>query len=138
MLYGMRSMNGWRASRPLRGVFGALLLCVLAVRALVPTGYMPVAGPLGVIISMCTGAGAVKAFVPADPAHHDDSSGKMDGSGVFAAGLGHGLLQGWADAAPALFLPRMLLRHGRAIADLTVHRLAAPPPPAQAPPAPAL
>ncbi|GLT01299.1 hypothetical protein GCM10007897_26910 [Sphingobium jiangsuense] len=130
-------MNGWRASRPLQGVFGALLLCVLAVRALVPTGYMPVASPQGVIISMCTGAGAVKAFVPTDAGHQDDSSGKMDGSCVFAAGLGHGLLQPWADAGPVFLIGAILLRHGRAIADLTVHRLAAPPPPAHAPPAPA-
>jgi len=131
-------MRIWRASKPGRWAFYVLFLGVLFTRVLVPTGYMPVAGPQGMVISLCTGMGAVKAYVPLGAKHETpedpDSHGKKDSSCTFAAGLGHGLLvadMGTPPAVPALTEQR----HGRAIADLTVHRLAAPPPPAQGPPA---
>jgi hypothetical protein len=43
-----------------------LLVALLATRALVPTGWMPVAGADGVRITLCTGQGLVVATLDAD------------------------------------------------------------------------
>lgn len=119
-----------------RVVVGTLFALVLALRILVPTGFMPTRDAQGIVISLCTGQGAIKTVLPASKT--DGQSGHDQGDGgscVFAAGLGSGLLD--VDVAgPGAVAD---FSHGvprtRAIADLTVHRLAAPPPPAQAPPA---
>lgn len=131
-------MRNWiRRSQAGRGFFALLLLCALAVRVAVPTGFMPTKGAHGVLISLCTGQGAVKVVLPIehqgdDPADHD--RGKEDACS-FAAGLGGGLIDA---AAPAIAASAFIFAHfltSRAIADLTVHRLAAPPPPSHGPPA---
>jgi hypothetical protein len=119
-----------------RGIFALLILCALAIRVAIPVGYMPTQSIHGIVISLCTGEGAVKAVLPiekkGDPQHHQ---GKSDGPCAFAAGLGgplldHPLIDLIAPVRRDFGFPVM-----RAIADLTVHRLAAPPPPSQAPPA---
>lgn len=134
-------MNGWiRQSQAARGVFALLIFCALAIRLTIPTGFMPTQSIHGIVISLCTGEGAVKAILrvekDSEPADHDaDRDRAKGGACSFAAGLGSGLLTPASAvrvATPPLFAP---LIAGRAIADLTVHRLAAPPPPAQAPPA---
>lgn len=132
-----RTMSNWmRQSQAGRGVFALMMLCALAVRVAIPTGFMPTQSIHGIVISLCTGQGAVSAVLPigkgSEPADHDKSKG---GECTFAAGLGGGLLVAVYSAtaqAPIVLAP---LLASRAIADLTVHRLAAPPPPAQAPPA---
>jgi hypothetical protein len=129
-------MNGWiRRSQGAKGMFALLLLCALAIRVAIPTGFMPTQSVHGLVITLCTGEGAVKATLPIQK---DDAPGDHQGKPsdcAFAVGLGGGMI------AP----PDALLRvdaplppvppTSRAIADLTVHRLAAPPPPAQGPPA---
>lgn len=123
-----------RNSTPARRVFALLLLCVLAIRVAVPTGFMPVAGAHGITISVCTGQGAVKAFLPI-PQHEDghDHHGPAAPC-AFAAGLGGPLLDP-IDSALRVTVPQSFdpLRP-HAMADMTVHSLASPPPPAQGPP----
>lgn len=128
--------SGIRQSQTGRGLFALLVLCVLAIRIAIPTGFMPTQSIHGIVISLCTGQGAVRAVLPvqkgSEPADHEKSKG---GDCAFAAGLGSGLLAATATtvaAVPAMAAP---LVSSRAIADLTVHRLAAPPPPSQGPPA---
>lgn len=43
-----------------------LVACALALRLVIAPGFMLVAGPDGVTISMCTGKGAVSVFVPGE------------------------------------------------------------------------
>ena len=134
---GARRMSNWiRQSQAGRGLFALLLLCALAVRVVVPNGFMPVQGIDGIVVTLCTDQGMVKAVVPIDkggePADHGKSK---SGECTFASGLGGGLLvatTSTVDAAPALTVARLA---SRAIADVTVHRLAAPPPPSHGPPA---
>jgi len=130
-------MSSWiRQSQAGRGLFAFLLLCALSIRVAIPTGFMPTQSIHGIVISLCTGQGAATTILPiekgGDPAGHEKSK---SGDCTFAAGLAGGLLAAAPLAAldgPLLVAPRLA---SRAIADLTVHRLAAPPPPAQAPPA---
>ena len=119
-------------------MFAALLLFALFARIVVPTGFMPVAAPGGVTITICTDMGLVEASV--------DASGKLDLSGksgtgqtadspcAFAGGLSAALL---ADAAPAAAVAVLLWTTALpvpAVLHLTPNRLAAPPPPSQGPP----
>lgn len=124
-----------RQSAYARRVFALLLLCGLAIRVAIPTGYMPVADAHGITISFCTGQGAVKAFLPIPPREDGhDHHGPAAQPCPFAAGLGGPLLD---PADPALAVSQASTFDappGSAMADLAVHHLAAPPPPAQAPP----
>lgn len=128
-------MNRFRASSQAKGIFALLLLCALAVRVAIPTGFMPTWGANGVIISLCTGQGVVKMMLPLEEdSEHSEHQGGADAPCVYAAGLGSSLT-GDAfvteiEAAQSI----AKVRATRAIADLTVHRLANPPPPAHAPP----
>ncbi len=113
-----------------------LVLCALTIRIAIPTGFMPTQGIHGIVISLCSGQGAVTTLLPiektGEPADHDKAKG---GECTFAAGLGGGLLVAGPlaiDVAPVVLAS---LVSSRAIADLTVHRLAAPPPPSRGPPA---
>jgi hypothetical protein len=113
----------------------ALLALVLAMRVLVPTGFMPVMAAQGMVVTMCTSAGAVDIVVDVDRDGPVKPHQNNDDPCVFAVGLSAGLV---AMAGPMLVAPLLTLAdpvHDRAIADLTVHRLAAPPPPAIGPPA---
>jgi hypothetical protein len=118
-----------------RRVFALLLLCVLAIRVAIPTGFMPVADAHGITISFCTAQGAVKSFLPnsqreAGHGHHGPAAAPC----AFAIGLGSPLLDpsgpAWLGTPASTFDPPP----PSAMADMTVHRLAAPPPPAQGPP----
>lgn len=120
----------------MRGILAATVLLVLAMRALAPVGFMPVAGEGKLVIQLCTGTGPetmvldIRKDGPAPAEKHKAADGPCSFAGGFAGGL--------IEAAPPAILPpeTALLRlpHGAAIADLTVHRLAAPPPPAIGPP----
>jgi hypothetical protein len=128
MIGGLR--KGWIQE----GAVAAALFLVLFARILVPSGYMPVATANGVLVTLCTGNGPVEMLVDLGS---DDAPGKHGSSGMAPcafAGMGGGTLA----AAPvlAVFVAIDAGRtFSRAIADLTVHRLAAPPPPAIGPPA---
>jgi hypothetical protein len=129
MIGGLR--KGWIGE----AAVAAALFLVLFARILVPSGYMPVATANGVLVTLCTGNGPVEMLLDLGrdhaPAKHDSSG--MDAPCAFA-GMGGGTLA----AAPVLAV-FVAIEAGRtlsrAIADLTVHRLAAPPPPAIGPPA---
>lgn len=61
--YGM-AMHKWlRASEGAGGLLVVLLLVALAIRALVPAGYMPVRSADGLVISLCNGQGTVPLVV---------------------------------------------------------------------------
>lgn len=124
-----------RRSRGAKGLFALLMLCALAIRVAIPTGFMPTRGVHGIVITLCTGQGAVKAMLPVEKQGDlPDHQGKA-GDCAFAAGLGGGLIVPPVAPISAALPALPLLIASRAITDLTVHRLAAPPPPAQAPPA---
>lgn len=129
-------MTGWvRESRNARSILAVLFALVLAIRIAIPTGFMPTAAPSGIVISVCTGMGQAKMFLPIEKDGDHDRHSAAESPCTFAANLGGGPLpSSLADPAPAV-LPPAGRFVSRAIADLTVHRLAAPPPPAIGPPA---
>ncbi|PVX29010.1 hypothetical protein [Sphingomonas pokkalii] len=124
-----------RHSTHARRVFALLLLCVLAIRAAIPTGYMPVAYAHGITISFCTGQGAVKAFLPI-PQREDghDHHGPAAPPCAFAAGLGGPLIEPIETAFGVKVPQTFNAVPPHAMEDMAVHSLAAPPPPAQGPP----
>lgn len=104
-------------------IFVAACVAALALRLLVPPGWMPTAGNDGVVISLCSGT-----TVPVDPAsparHGDQPCG-------FAVAMGPWL------AAAALLLPILLLPLlplPRPVAVVPVARRHRPRPPGQGPP----
>ncbi|GEM_PF-2736773 len=137
-----------------RGFIALLLVLAFACRALIPAGYMPVADPknpaIGITIAWCTPQGVVSAPLPTelqgiagnqqnddqqhdghDPADHQNTPNLC----AFALSLGGGGL------APDALLPVAILPWPAApmlavqeLRRVTTQRLAAPPPPAQAPP----
>lgn len=121
-----RTQLGWE-------LFALLAFCALLVRAIIPTGYMPTVSSDGIVMTLCTGNGAIEAFVPFD----DDDGSKhpqpTDDGCAFATSVGS-LLTAAPPLSPEPYLASPAFQ-SRAIADLTVHRLAAPPPPAHGPPA---
>ncbi len=117
-----------------RRVFALLLLCVLAIRVAIPTGFMPVADAHGITISVCTGQGAVTAFLPIPQREDGQDHHGPAAPCAFAVGLGGPLLDP-IDPALRVTVPQTFdPPRPHALADVTVHRLAAPPPPAQGPP----
>lgn len=129
-------MDHWlRDLRNGRGVALVLLALVLAVRIVLPTGFMPLRAPDGIVITVCTGMGQAKAFLPIERDDGSDRPAAAEQPCVFATGLGDlfGMPHPIATISAPAPLPTRLA--SSAIPDLTVHRLAAPPPPAQGPPA---
>ncbi|OJY67966.1 MAG: hypothetical protein BGP16_03900 [Sphingobium sp. 66-54] len=125
-----------RQSGMARGLFVAAAVLVLALRTLVPTGFMPVAHEGSMVIQLCTGTGPATMVVDlgkAAPAPGDQHKAG-DGLCLFACAFAGGLLAIAAFVVLASLLMRARPPYGAAIADLTVHRLAAPPPPAIGPP----
>lgn len=131
-----RAVNGWiRESRAAKGLFGLMLLCALSIRLVAPVGFMPTHGVRGLVVTLCTGAGAVKAILPIE---RDDGSQHQEQKSAdcgFAQGVAPGLAPTLFAVVPAAAPALPILLTSRRIADLTAHRLAAPPPPAQGPPA---
>lgn len=128
-------MAGWiRESRGAHGILAMLFVLVLAIRVAIPTGFMPTAAPSGIVISVCTGMGEAKAFLPIEKDDGRDQHSTAESPCAFAAGPGGYFPSSAADPAPVV-APVGDMPISRAIADLTVHRLAAPPPPAIGPPA---
>ncbi|WP_199554180.1 hypothetical protein [Sandaracinobacteroides hominis] len=125
----------WRAGR---GLLPLLILCALAIRVAVPAGYMPAFAGGSVNLILCSTAGGGEIAVDFGKARHgpDDPHQKSEMPCLFAAALSQANLP---DTGPAKLLPDYSggadAANGRAIADLTIHRLAAPPPPSLAPPA---
>lgn len=121
-------------------VFALLLVaCALLLRVAIPGGWMPAKGADGLVrITLCTGMGAVEAWVDGegrihDGAPHKKQEPKTDQPCAFA-----GLIAPAIDADP-LPPPLAPVARGATIvfADHAVaigHGLAAPPPPPTGPP----
>jgi hypothetical protein len=116
----------------------ALALLVLAIQVIAPSGFMPVRTERGVVVTLCTGQGAVNVVVqrgqaPSKHAPDDGMAGQQHCP--FAASV--------QPAVPPLVLadlplPAWQLGFGPiafAIKTGWIARLAAPPPPSSGPPA---
>ena len=128
-------MNAWvRDTKSGKSLFAIAVLLALSLRVLIPSGFMPVVGSQGLVVQLCTGMGVetitidIGKKLPSEKPQHTAES-----PCVFATGLGHSLL---ANAELATILPfvyGLTIFVGTPIADLTISRLAAPPPPSQGP-----
>ncbi|WP_221794896.1 hypothetical protein [Aquisediminimonas sediminicola] len=116
-------------------LMGPVLLLVLAMRVLVPAGYMPMASAHGLTITLCTPKGAVDVTVNVDKKAPASSHQAAGDHCIFASALGSAALLAVQPLLALAMPPLAGLAGGMAIADLTPHRLAAPPPPAIGPPA---
>lgn len=128
-------MTAWiRDSRNARTVLAMLFALVLAIRIAIPVGFMPTQAPNGIVISVCTGMGQAKAFLPIEKDGGKERHSTAEQPCVYAAGLSGAL------SLPLLSEPepRFTLALGRpgslVTTDPAVRRLAAPPPPALGPP----
>lgn len=138
-------MGAIRYSEGARGLLAALALLVLAIHVIAPSGFMPVRTAHGVIVTLCTGQGAVNMVVarPMAPAgagqdgHDHRPDNGMDGRQhcPFAASV--------QPVLPPLVLADLPLASWKlgfgviafALKTGLVARLAAPPPPSSGPPA---
>jgi hypothetical protein len=112
----------------------ALVALALLVRAAIPAGWMP-ASDGGRWITLCTGSGAVAAFVDADGVRHDDPAPAAQDHPCAFAGVAVPLTPPLAIAVP---LPSFETARPARLAAATVaigRGLAAPPPPSTGPPA---
>lgn len=128
-----------RRSDGARGLMAALALLVLAIQLVAPTGFMPTRTDRGVVVTLCTGQGAVNVVVPreSDGDRHGQRDDGMTGQQhcPFAASV--------QPAVPPLVLadlplPVWTLASGviaQALRTGVIARLAAPPPPSSGPPA---
>jgi hypothetical protein len=125
-------------SRPHTNWLLALMVFALAMRMIVPMGWMPSVVAGQTVITLCTGAGMVEAWVDADGKIHKQSPAKKaagDQPCAFA-GLNAAADTPALDVAslPLPFAPQM--PQSNAVAAVAIGLgLAAPPPPATAPPA---
>lgn len=130
-------MNAWvRESKAGKSLFAIAVLLTLSLRILIPTGFMPTVSAQALVVELCSGVSGKTVTIdlgkkrPGETQQH-----AAENPCVFAGGLSHGLLA--SDELPAIlpFVYGLTIFIGTAIADLTISRLAAPPPPSQAPPA---
>jgi hypothetical protein len=124
-----------RKSLMSKRVLAALFLLAMALRVLAPAGFMPEVGDRGLVLRLCSGSGAQTVVVVPGKTTPDEPQNASGETCLFGAAPGQGLVMPAALPAMAAMLPRLPLVFATAIAHLTVHRLAAPPPPSQAPPA---
>ncbi|HSG33516.1 MAG TPA: DUF2946 family protein [Sphingomonadaceae bacterium] len=117
-----------------RPILWFVLLALLATRAVVPSGWMPVAGSDGVKITLCTGQGLVVATLdaqgnvhPGEPAHEGPRETCPYGTLAHAAGL---------PVLPALAAPILhIVPPSQSATVQLVATLHAPRPPTRGPPA---
>jgi hypothetical protein len=129
-------MNAWiRESQSGKSLFAMAVLLALFLRILVPTGFMPTATSQGIVVQLCAGMDGPTVVIDVNKKTPAEKHQAADSPCVYAAGLNHALL---ATADLGMIQPLiygLTIVIGRTIADLTINRLAAPPPPSQAPPA---
>ena len=117
-----------------RGVFVALAFIALGLMVLAPPGYMVARQPAGqsLAIVICTGHGPLSLVTP-NPLKAPPAKSRADGPCAFT---GHSAPPAPSSAdAVAVAVVRPALTSDRMPADVQPGRgLAAPPPPAQAPP----
>lgn len=127
-------MIAWlRHSQAGQSLLALVLGLGLALRILIPPGFMPVATAQGMVVQLCSGLDLAVELPGGAPA--SDKHDAADRPCVFAAGLDHGALP---------VVPPAALPQPAALAALPVAirpqpprtaRLVAPPPPSHAPPA---
>lgn len=128
-----------RQSDGARGLLAALALLVLAIQLIAPSGFMPVRTERGVVVTLCTGQGAVNVVVPRGQAPEKDGHRSDDGM------MGQQHCPFAASVQPAvppflaadLTLAAWQLAFGPvafALKTGVIARLAAPPPPSSGPP----
>ena len=128
-----------RHSEAARGLLAALALLVLGIQLIAPSGFMPVRTDSGVVVTLCTGQGAVNVVVHRGESdgqdhHPDDQGGPVQQHCPFAASV--------QPVVPPLILadlplPAWQLASGAiafALKTGEIARLAAPPPPSSGPP----
>ncbi|MBZ9648091.1 hypothetical protein K9B33_11080 [Sphingobium sp. 3R8] len=132
-------MGAIRQSEGARGLLAALALLVLAIQLIAPAGFMPVRTEKGVVVTLCTGQGAVNVVVPRGdaPGKHGHPDDGMTGQQhcPFAASIQPVVPPLVAADLP---LPAWQLAYGViafALKTGVIARLAAPPPPSSGPPA---
>lgn len=122
----------------------AVIACAMALRMLVPLGWMPVSDGHGFRITMCTGSGPMDMAVamPGMAMHHgDDHTGQDHGQQPMQdhpCTFAHLALSFAEPVLPVLALPPLARAEALAARPLTLaigRGLAAPPPPATGPPA---
>ncbi len=131
-------MGAIRQSERARGLLAALALLVLAIQLIAPAGFMPVRTATGVVVTLCTGQGAVNVVVPRGeaPGKHGQPDDGMTGQQhcPFAASV-QPLVPPLV--AADLSLPAWQIAFGPiafALKTGIIARLAAPPPPSSGPP----
>lgn len=134
-------MGELRESDAARGLLAALALLVLGIQLIAPSGFMPARTERGLVVTLCTGQGAVNVVVDRDGARHgdhdfgDDPGAPPQQHCPFAASV--------QPVLPPLILadlplPAWQLAFGPiafALKTGLIARLAAPPPPSSGPPA---
>ncbi len=120
-----------------------LIALVLAIRVLVPAGWMVAAGPGGAVLVPCSGMGPATVTPAHDTGHgahrgvaQDDAPAHQDTAGNHPcafAGIGQAIGTPFASVIPALALPRAT-PSGVRFTVAVGHGLAAPPPPQTGPP----
>lgn len=121
----------------LRALFGVMVALVLMARLLAPSGFMPVLTSHGVMVTLCTGQGAMRMMVEResvpDGRHHDEDKGAQEHCPFAGAAS--------APSMPAQpILPVLAVWHlptgpiAFALRTGWISRIAAPPPPSSGPP----
>lgn len=116
----------------------AFVILALAIRMVVPAGWMPTFADGRATITLCTSAGMVEAWVDADGKIHKQSPAKKGAGDQHCAfaGLGAAVDAPVFDAASiALAFAQQMSSNIMASSVAIGLGLAAPPPPATAPPA---
>lgn len=137
-------MGAIRQSESAKGLLAALALLVLAIHLIAPSGFMPVRTERGVVVTLCTGQGAVNVVVDRGQFDHGRAPGKHHAPDDGMAGQQHCPFAASVQpvvpplALADLPLPAWQLAFGPiafALKTGWIARLAAPPPPALGPPA---
>ena len=115
----------------------AFVVLALAVRMVIPVGWMPSSVDGKTTITLCTSAGMVKAWVDADGKIHKESPAKKGAGDQPCAFAGLGIAADAPEFETASyavpFAPQLI--HNSTATDVAIGLgLAAPPPPATAPP----
>ncbi|WP_176594971.1 MULTISPECIES: DUF2946 family protein [Sphingobium] len=137
-------MGAIRGSERARGLLAALALLVLAIQLIAPSGFMPVRTDRGVVVTLCTGQGAVNVVVDRGAFDRHGASGEHRTPDDGMTGQQHcPFAASVQPAVPPLVLadlplPAWQLGFGPiafALKTGLIARLAAPPPPSSGPPA---
>ena len=116
----------------------AFVILALAVRMVIPTGWMPSFADSKMTITLCTTAGMVEAWVDTDGKIHKERPAKKgvgDQPCAFAGLGGAADVHEFETASLAPPFAPQLIHNNRATAVAVGLGLAAPPPPATASPA---